>query len=82
MRKYPWGQEVSSYVLVCVVFLLQGGGFVGIRIDLYFCCVALSSRLLFVGGGVFPFCLADFVPRIDDRYGVGVCGMVYLMADC
>ena len=57
--------------------------FVGIRIDLYFCCVALSSRLLFVGGGgVSPFCLADFVPRIDDRYGVGVCGMVYLMADC
>ena len=26
LRKYPWGQEVSSYVLVCVVFLLQGGG--------------------------------------------------------
>ena len=37
LRKYPWGQEVSSYVLVCVVFMLQGGVFVGIRIDLYFC---------------------------------------------
>ena len=37
VEKYPWGQEVSSYVLVCVVFMLQGGVFVGIRIDLYFC---------------------------------------------
>ena len=54
LRKYPWGQEVSSYVLVCVVFMLQGGGFVGIRIDLYFWCVVLSSRLLFVWGGVSP----------------------------
>ena len=28
--------------------------FVGIRIDLYFCCVASSSRLLFVEGGGCP----------------------------
>ena len=33
------------------------------------------------GEGVFPFCLADFYPWIYDRCGVGVCGMVYLMAD-
>ena len=37
--------------------------FVGMRIDFYFWCVFSSSRLLcFFGGGVFPFCLADFLP--------------------
>ena len=34
------------------------------------------------GGPFFFFCSADVFPRIDNRYGVGVCGMLYLMADC
>ena len=83
LRKYPWGQEVSSYVLVCVVFLLQGGGFCRHK-DRFVLLLRsfIVPPIVCWGWGVSPFCLADFVPRIDDRYGVGVCGMVYLMADC
>ena len=54
VKNFPWGQEVSSYVLVCVVFLLQGGGFVGIRIDLYFCCVAFIVPPIVCWGGGCP----------------------------
>ena len=54
VKKYPWGQEVSSYVLVCVVFMLQGGVFVGIRIDLYFVNSFIVPPIVCSGGGVSP----------------------------
>ena len=37
--------------------------------------------IVFFGGGVFPFVWPTFFPPINDRYGVGVCGMLYLVAD-
>ena len=56
--------------------------FVGMRIDFYFWCVFSSSRLLcFLGGGYSLFVWPTFFPSINDRYGVGVCGMLYLVAD-
>ena len=61
VKNFPWGQEVSSYVLVCVVFMLQGGVFVGIRIDLYFVNSFIVPPIVCSGGGC-PLCLADFFP--------------------
>ena len=56
--------------------------FVGMRIDFYFWCVFSSSRLLFFRGGGIPFFVwPTFFPSIIGRYGVGVCGMLYLVAD-
>ena len=63
LRKYPWGQEVSSYVLVCVVFLLHGGGFC--RHEDRFVALLRSfivPPIVFFGGGGVPLLFGRLFP--------------------
>ena len=73
-KKISSGAVSSGLCFGVCGLVLRGGGFCRHKDRFVFCCLALSSRLLFSGGGggggpiMFD---RRLFPRINNRYGVG-----------